>query len=52
MTIQSLLIPVQNIESAPAAARDMLKAAQDKFGFIPNLLGVLANAPAAWKKPS
>lgn len=39
-------LPVQNIETAPAASRDMLKAAAGKFGFVPNLLGVFANAPA------
>lgn len=46
MTVQSLPLPVQNIETAPAASRDMLKAVQGKFGFIPNLTGVFANAPA------
>lgn len=39
-------LPVQNIETAPAASRDMLKGVQGKFGFIPNLTGVFANAPA------
>lgn len=39
-------LPVQNIETAPVASRDMLKAVQGKFGFIPNLTGVFANAPA------
>jgi len=46
MTHTHLSIPVQNIESAPAASCDMLKAVQGKFGFVPNLTGVLANAPA------
>lgn len=39
-------IRVLDVEAAPAAARNMLKAAHDKFGFVPNLLGVMANAPA------
>lgn len=39
-------VPVQNVESAPAASRDLLKAAGSKFGFVPNLLGMFANAPA------
>jgi len=46
MTAPSLSLPVQNVETAPAAARDMLKGVQDKFGFVPNLTGVFANAPA------
>lgn len=33
--------------SAPAASRGSLEAARKKFGFVPNLLGVLAEAPAA-----
>lgn len=39
-------VPVQSVESAPAASREMLKAAGGKFGFVPNLLGMFANAPA------
>lgn len=39
-------VPVQSVESAPPASRDMLKAAAGKFGFLPNLLGMFANAPA------
>lgn len=33
--------------SAPAEARERLEAAQKSNGFLPNLLGVLANAPTA-----
>lgn len=33
--------------SAPEASRRGLEAAKEKFGFVPNLLGVLAEAPAA-----
>jgi uncharacterized peroxidase-related enzyme len=35
------------LESAPAAARPLLEAAKAKLGFIPNLYGNLAEAPAA-----
>lgn len=37
--------PVLTLETAPKGAKDALKSAQDKFGFVPNLIGVLANAP-------
>lgn len=32
--------------TAPAAARPILEGAQKAFGFVPNLLGNMANAPA------
>lgn len=35
------------LESTPAAARPLLAAAKAKLGFIPNLYGNLAEAPAA-----
>lgn len=41
--------PIHTVESAPAAARETLEAATKKFGFLPNLLGELAAAPAALK---
>jgi uncharacterized peroxidase-related enzyme len=40
-------LPIQSVESAPAEARDRLRAAEQANGFLPNLLGVLANAPTA-----
>lgn len=40
-------IPLQTIETAPADAKPRLEAAKIANGFLPNLLGVLANAPAA-----
>jgi uncharacterized peroxidase-related enzyme len=40
-------ITVQSIESAPPASRPYLEKAKVKNGFVPNLLGVLANAPTA-----
>jgi uncharacterized peroxidase-related enzyme len=38
--------PVLDLESAPSEARHALEAAQSAFGFIPNLLGVMAHSPA------
>lgn len=46
MTTQSLLVPVLNAETAPAASRELLKAVRGKMGFIPNMLGTFAHAPA------
>jgi uncharacterized peroxidase-related enzyme len=40
-------VTVQTLQSAHEAAKPFLDAAQKNSGFIPNLLGVLANAPAA-----
>ena len=37
----------ENTVSAPAA--ELLKKAKDKYGFIPNLLGMMAEAPALLK---
>lgn len=36
---------IDNRETAPEASRDILKAVEQKYGFIPNLLGVMASAP-------
>ena len=40
---------VHTIETAPEAAKQDLQAAKQAFGFLPNLLGVLAEAPIALK---
>lgn len=40
-------VTLHTLNSAPEAARPFLENAQKLSGFIPNLLGVLANAPAA-----
>lgn len=40
-------LTIQSIESAAAEAQDRLRTAQQNSGFLPNLLGVLANAPTA-----
>jgi hypothetical protein len=38
---------VHTKETAPPAAREDLETAEKLFGFIPNLFGVLAEAPIA-----
>lgn len=40
-------ITIQTVETAPAEAAARLAAAKEANGFVPNLLGVLANAPVA-----
>lgn len=40
-------IAIQTPDSAPAEARPRLESARKASGFVPNLLGVLANAPTA-----
>lgn len=40
-------LPIRTIEDAPEASQPLLTAAQKANGFLPNLLGILANAPAA-----
>lgn len=40
---------VHTAETAPEAARPVLEGAAAKYGFTPNLLGVLAESPAALK---
>jgi len=39
--------PVHTIASAPAASQALLEGAQQKFGFLPNLLGEFAESPAS-----
>jgi len=40
---------VHTIETAPEAAKDGLRKAEQGYGFVPNLLGVMAEAPAVMK---
>lgn len=40
-------IPLQTIASAPVDAKPRLEAGEKAFGFLPNLLALLANAPTA-----
>ncbi|MCB9896720.1 MAG: carboxymuconolactone decarboxylase family protein [Planctomycetes bacterium] len=46
MAIPSFSVPVQSPKTAAAAAAPMLAAAEGKLGFVPNLFGVMANAPS------
>ena len=39
--------PVHSSETAPEASKPVLAAVQKKFGFVPNLFRVMAEAPAA-----
>ena len=39
--------PVHSSDTAPEASKPILAAAQKKFGFVPNLIRVMAEAPAA-----
>lgn len=41
------LFNVHTLEDAPAASRELLGKAKGKFGFVPNMLGVMAESPAA-----
>lgn len=38
--------PTHTIETAPEAARPLLKGVNQRLGFVPNLYGAMANAPA------
>ncbi|MGD9855036.1 MAG: carboxymuconolactone decarboxylase family protein [Planctomycetaceae bacterium] len=42
-------LQVQSIETAPAEAQAALRAVREKYGFVPNLLGIMANAPPLLK---
>lgn len=37
---------IHTADNAPEGARDILEATRKTFGFVPNLLGCMANAPA------
>jgi len=37
--------PVHGVEDAPEEARGRLAAVQEKYGFVPSLMGVMAGAP-------
>ncbi len=41
------IFPVHSSETAPEGSKPILAAAQKKFGFVPNLFRVMAEAPAA-----
>lgn len=37
---------VHTLDSAPTAGQEPIQTAESKFGFVPNLIGVMAEAPA------
>ena len=39
--------PVHSASSAPSISRPLLEEAQQRYGFLPNLLGMLSSSPAA-----
>jgi len=39
-------IETLTLDTAEGQARDILQSTQAKFGFVPNLIGKMANAPA------
>ena len=39
--------PIHSLDTAPDASKPILTATQKKFGFVPNLFRVMAEAPAA-----
>ena len=41
------IFPVHSSETAPEASKPILAATQKQFGFVPNLIRILAEAPAA-----
>lgn len=47
MTRPLTSLPLQTVEEAPQAARELLLGAEKRNGYLPNLLRVLANAPVA-----
>ena len=40
-------LTIHTIDTAPERARARLRAAQQKLGFIPNMMAVLAESPVA-----
>lgn len=44
---EKTLLPILTLENAPEETKEALKTIQENRGFIPNLIGVLANSPQA-----
>lgn len=44
--IKMSIFPVLTIDTAPSASITELQQTQSNFGFIPNLIGVMANSPS------
>ncbi len=47
MSTPTASFPVHTLASAPTASKPLLERVATKYGFVPNLLAVLAEAPAA-----
>jgi len=43
------MFKIHTVDTAPEKSREILKAVQAKMGFVPNLVGELADAPVALK---
>lgn len=41
------ILSIHTIETAPEASRDLMEGVKKRFGFTPNLIGALAESPAA-----
>lgn len=41
--------PIHDVDSAPAGAKEILAGAKNAYGFVPNLLATMAEAPALVK---
>lgn len=48
-TLENLNYDVKTIENAPESSKQILEAAKKAYGFVPNLLGTMANHPALLK---
>lgn len=40
---------IHDVQSAPEAARETLEGVKSKYGFVPNMMGIMAAAPPALK---
>lgn len=49
ITIEKLKYDVKTIENAPPNSKPILESAKKAYGFVPNLLGTMANHPALLK---
>lgn len=48
-TLENLSYEVRTIENAPESSKESLTTAKKAYGFVPNLLGTMANHPALLK---
>ncbi|MGE0397028.1 MAG: carboxymuconolactone decarboxylase family protein [Kofleriaceae bacterium] len=47
MADTDLRLPIHSLKTAPDSSRPILEQVGKKYGFVPNLMGVFANAPVA-----